>query len=113
MLEKEIENQILDFLDHVPECFAWKNQNTGVYDPTRKAFRKSHSKHQFKGVSDILGVYKGKFLAIEVKQPKKKLTDHQQNFLDNIKLQGGIGFMATSVIDVIEGLDLNEDGRFS
>ena len=56
------------------------------------------------GVSDIIGIYRGKYLAIEVKCPGNKLSDRQKAFLDRVNEEGGIGFMATSVDDVIEKL---------
>jgi len=99
-LEKEIENSILNYLDFLPNCFAWKNQNVGIYDARKRTYRKSNSKHQFKGISDILGIYKGKMLAIEVKQPKKKPTEDQQKFINKINENGGIAFVATCINDV-------------
>ena len=109
MLEKEIENRILNYLEFLPHCFVWKNQNVGIYDPKRRQYRKANSKYQFKGISDILGIYKGKFLAIEVKQPKKKPTKDQQTFIDNIIKQGGIAFVAASVEEVVNEFKAVED----
>ncbi len=100
MLEKVIENQILNYLQFIPDCFAWKNQNVGVYDSRKRTYRKSNSKHQFKGIADILGIYKGRFLAIEVKQPKKPPSQHQIEFINKINDHGGIAFVATSIEDV-------------
>ena len=99
--EKEIENSILAYLQALPGCFAWKNQSTGVYDPTKGIFRKSKNKFHLNGVSDIIGIYKGKFLAIEVKTPKNKLRPaHQKAFIEEINKRGGIAFFATSVEEV-------------
>ena len=103
--EKEIENSILAYLQALPGCFAWKNQSTGVYDPTKGIFRKSKNKFHLNGVSDIIGIYKGKFLAIEVKTPKNKLRpDHQVSFIAQINMSGGLAFFATSVEEVKEKL---------
>ena len=105
MLEKEIETNILNFLELLPECFAWKNNNFGTYG----AHRKAKSRFLPNGVPDILGIYKGQFLAIEVKQPKKKLSPEQIEFINNIKIQGGIAFRADCLTDVIEGMGLDEE----
>jgi len=59
-----------------------------------------------KGVSDIIGIYKGRFLAIEVKTPKGKVTEAQRAFIDRVNKEGGIAFVARSVEDVIEKLEL-------
>lgn len=63
-----------------------------------------------KGISDILGIFRGRFLAIEVKRPGLNLTEHQTRFIERVNAEGGIGFKAYSTQDVIEKLDLR--GRF-
>ena len=45
-----------------------------------------------------------RFLAIEVKRPGGKPTAPQQAFLDKVNEAGGIGFVATSVQDVMDQL---------
>jgi len=106
--EKQIENDILDYLTTVTGAFMWKNQNIGVFDPKAKVFRKNHSKHQMKGISDILGVINGKMVAIEVKKPKTEMaaktyaTKAQVDFLAKVRANGGHGLVARSVADVQE-----------
>lgn len=103
--EKDIENAILRYLEVVPGCFAWKNQSTGLYDPSKGIFRKAKSKYLINGVSDILGVYRGRMLAIEVKTPQnKKRTESQNQFIETVINYGGIAFYATSVKEVDERL---------
>ena len=53
------------------------------------------------GIADLIGIYKGRYLAIEVKVPGRKATDKQQAFLDRVREEGGIGFVAWSVEDVM------------
>lgn len=69
-----------------------------------------------KGVADIIGIKKvkvadlvkagieeiGQFMAIEVKTENGKLSKHQKNFLDRVKGEGGIGFVARSEMDVYQ-----------
>jgi len=101
MLEKEIENKILEYLSTLPDCFAWKCNNFGAYS----RFRKANSKHIINGVADILGIYKGRFLAIEVKTKTGKTSTEQDQFLENIRIQGGISFVARSLEEVKEYLE--------
>ena len=61
-----------------------------------------------KGVSDIIGIYKGRFLAIEVKRKGHKLTHHQQKFIDRVNAEGGIGIAAWCLDDVIDGLGVRD-----
>ena len=56
------------------------------------------------GISDIIGMYKGRFLAVECKQPKGKPTDKQAAFLDQVKCNGGIAIVAHSVDEMEECL---------
>ncbi len=62
------------------------------------------------GVPDIVGIYKGRYLGIEVKTPNGKLSPKQTLFLRTINEQGGIAFVARDVADVIDALGL--EGRF-
>jgi len=76
-------------------------------------FRIFHFKHWgglmgTKGVPDILGIYKGQFLGIEVKTEKGKVSPEQEQFLAAIRQNGGIGFVARNLDDVIENLGLQD-----
>jgi len=62
----------------------------------------------YPGVSDILGCYKGKMIAIELKSPTGKATADQERFIQNVNDAGGIGFIAHSLDEVIDGLGLND-----
>ena len=105
--EKHIEQSILQYLEFLPGCYAWKSVTAGYFDTKTKTFKRQRSKYAINGVSDILGVYQGKFLAIEVKTPQNKVrTEEQTHFLEMIKRHGGIAFFATSIEDVKQGLGL-------
>jgi len=59
---------------------------------------------QPKGVADIIGCYKGRFIAIEVKVGSRQLTPQQAAFLSQVERAGGCAFVARSVKDVVVGL---------
>jgi hypothetical protein len=61
-----------------------------------------------KGVSDILGCYQGRMLAIEVKTDRGRLSDDQQRFIDNVNAAGGLAFVARSIDDVIVSLGVQD-----
>lgn len=48
------------------------------------------------GSSDLIGWYRGKFLAVEVKRKSEKAKPKQQNFIDQVNKDGGIAFVAHS-----------------
>jgi len=59
-----------------------------------------------KGVSDIVGLYEGRFFAIEVKTEKGKLSEDQAKFLKLVVINGGNGFVARSLDDVVKYLGM-------
>ena len=100
--EKTIEREILDYL-RKKKVFCFKINTMGVWDEKIKAYRKSPD--VLAGTSDILGIYKKKFLAIEVKVPGKKPTELQRAFITKVIDEGGVGFAADSVEKVQTVLD--------
>ena len=60
------------------------------------------------GVPDILGIWHGKILGIEVKTAAGRVSEHQQRFIDQINREGGVAFVARGVEDVIAGLGVGE-----
>jgi hypothetical protein len=56
-----------------------------------------------KGVADIIGILPdGRFLAIEVKTERGKLTENQEIFLKKIEENQGVAICARSLSDVTE-----------
>lgn len=86
--------------------------NVGIYDAAQGKYRALNQFGAKKGVSDILGIYKGRALAIEVKTAKGVVSEHQKDFLISFAAAGGIAFVARSVDDVIEKLDLVDRGHY-
>ena len=97
--EKQIENEILEYLSHRDDVVCWKNENVGIYDPAKRIYRKPWSKFKPKGISDIIGFVcgSGKAIFIEVKAPKGRLTQDQEDFLRNANEAGCISFLARSI----------------
>lgn len=102
--EKEIESDILDYLNAQPHCFAWKVNTMGVFDPVRKIYRKNKNRHIHLGTSDILGIYKAQAFAIECKTPatKNKASDNQLEFLAKVNQVGGVTSILWSLDGAIE-----------
>jgi penicillin-binding protein-related factor A (putative recombinase) len=100
--EREIEQAILTWLNYQPKCKAWKNKSQGTYDPYKKVFRKPSSKFTEKGTSDILGIWNGKMLCIEVKSAKGRLSPEQKSFLQEMANLGAICLVARSLDAVID-----------
>lgn len=101
--EREIEKSILSWLA-AKKIYAFKIKTVGTFDPTKNIFRKP-GKWYKSGVSDILGIFQGRPLAIEVKTKAGRLTENQKIFLQEWEENGGISILARSVKDVEEKLE--------
>ena len=101
--EKQIQNAILEWLE-IRGAFAWQNDSVGIWDANRGAYRKRMGRFCIRGASDILGIWRGWPLAIEVKRHDGKLSDDQEWFLEKFRDAGGIGIVARSLEDAIKPL---------
>jgi len=108
--EKQIENEILAWLTYCG-ALVWKNQSVGIFDPVKKIYRKSHNPYHRNGVADILGIWDGRPLAVEVKTKTGKLTANQVRFLEDFQAAGGIAFVARSIADVVRELSSPSNPR--
>lgn len=117
--EKQIETLILQWLNMHPKVWARKVNTTGVWDPTKKKFRKNVGYAEI-GISDIeiKVFYKpwGRFGVIEVKTEKKAkefirkygypCTPDQQAYIEKTVRYGGFGGVAWTLdmaIEICEG----------
>jgi hypothetical protein len=57
-----------------------------------------------KGSSDLIGWFRGQFLAVEVKIGKGKPTPEQIAFVNQVNADGGIGMIVYSVDEFLEKL---------
>lgn len=94
--EGQIKKSIMDWLSVQPrsKCRVWPIQIGRIPGRT------NHSK----GISDILGLWNGRGLAIEVKRPGGKPTAEQKEFLTAWAESGGIAILAYSLDDVTKTL---------
>lgn len=92
--ESELTKAIINFL-RSNGIFCWKHWQGG------------YNMH-LAGIPDIIGIHHGRFLGIEVKVGKNKLTKKQRAWIDSIKKEGGLAFVAYSIDDVIDNLGIRE-----
>ena len=78
---------------------AWRNNNIPTFDAKRNIYRANTTK---KGISDIIGFQRstGRFLAVEIKNGKDKLSAEQKVFLEDVKNGGGIAMVIYNMTDV-------------
>jgi len=107
--EAGIQKAILQYLAY-QKIPAWR-MNSGAY----KSATGTYIRYGNKGMADIIailpakyGMSAGKWLAIEVKAEKGKLTPEQEQFADTINSAGGFAIIARSVGDVSAFLGFDE-----
>lgn len=85
--EAKLTAKIRQYLNSLEDSFFWKAKG----DP-----------RQHKGISDLVGVYHGWFVALEIKTPQNKrgLTLYQKVFLQKVKRAGGKAYVVRSLADV-------------
>ncbi len=110
--EADVLTACLDYL-RLKGVLAWRSNNTGIFDPSRKCFR---SFRGLKGVADILGILprkschegrpslQGVFLAVECKGGRGSLSPDQEWFLEEVTRRGGVAFCVRSVRELEEQL---------
>ena len=105
--ENRIKRDICDFLK-ASGALIFVHDSAGIFDPIRRRYRANHDPYRRKGVSDLLGIWRGRFLAIEVKtlKPKKYPSKEQRQFLKDVADAGGIAVLARSVEDVRKALEI-------
>lgn len=99
-LEKQLQDVVLDLLQHHPKV-AWAHRmNVGVSRRGGRFIRFGKP-----GMHDITGQLKdGRRLEVEMKRPGEKLTAEQAEFQALVNSSGGLAFTATGCIDVLEVL---------
>lgn len=106
--EKELQNEIMGWLKQ-KEIFRFQINNSVSFDRLQGRYRKKNRWFVY-GVSDIVGIYRGKFVAIEVKTEKGRLSSYQKIFLQDVKNNGGIAIVARSIGDIEKALGEVDEG---
>lgn len=105
-----------------PKPFKSPDQSEAEITRAIRFFLKSQGVWHFKlhqglgstpGIPDIVGIWKGKPLFIEIKTRKGKLSDVQATKIAEINQAGGLAFVARSIDDVIEALGIQDRFLFS
>lgn len=103
LTETPIQRAILDYLKMLG-VFCWRNNTQG-----RKIGDKWIPTAGIRGGADILGIFRGKPMAIEVKSAKGKLSEDQKSFLARFQAEGGLAGMVRSVDETKKLLETWED----
>ncbi len=86
--------------------FIFIHDSVGIFNPGTRGFQRNTNPFRLTGVADILGIWKEKPLAIEVKMGKNKMSNPQADFAVSWVAHGGIFILAYNLNDVRVGLKL-------
>ncbi len=104
--EHDIQKRILERLGFLKkDGFFWR-ENSGQFALESKG-KKRFFRAGVTGIADIMGIYKGRGVAIEVKRPetKDKVSLTQKAFLQRYRECGGIAFVCDDDKEVIKLLE--------
>lgn len=97
-LEKDIQYSVCDYLAK-KRYFFWRQNTAGIYDAKGGFYRRA-SKWALDGVPDIIVIFQGRFIGLEVKRPTTKQEESQKNFEREVKLAGGEYYIIRSIEDL-------------
>lgn len=102
-LEKEIQNEILEWLSK-RELLFWRCNNVPVFSRSNDGVKRFRSlpKYTPKGLPDIMIIHRREFIALEVKRPGGKIRAEQFEFGDKVMKNGGHYFIVTSLKEVVD-----------
>ena len=103
MLEKDIQRQIIDWLNW-KKIFFYRN-NSGAMISEYKG-KKRFMRFGVTGSPDIVCVIKGQYVGIEVKNAVGRLTEGQEAFGKALEQAGGRYLVVRSLDEVMEKLKL-------
>jgi hypothetical protein len=106
--ESELQNLIIAWL-RTQGIFCWRNNSTGVWDGS--TYRSQNGVGHLNGVSDILGIFNGKLLAIEVKNSIGRVSEDQNEFIKNVLAHGGHAIVARDLNTVKEYIECLKKNR--
>ncbi|MBK8225399.1 MAG: VRR-NUC domain-containing protein [Candidatus Obscuribacter sp.] len=97
ILKKETANgitaNIIRAVNMQPGCVAYRINNVGVWDESKQIHRRCNTE---KGLPDVIASIRGRFVAIEVKAGKDRLSEDQKRRAFEIEKAGGVYFEARS-----------------
>lgn len=97
-MESQIVNSICEYLA-LRKVFFWRQNTAPAFDWKTNRFR-AMPKYAKRGVPDIIVIKNGRFIGLEVKAKKGRLSEHQADFARECVRNGGEYIVARSVDDV-------------
>jgi VRR-NUC domain len=107
--ERDIQTRIRNTLGKCEDLALWRN-NTGRWlDPNGRVVTFGLAV----GSADLVGILapSGRFIALEVKQPKGKAKPHQDQWLTIVRNLGGFAAVVTSEEEALRAIERARQGE--
>ena len=93
-----ITRNVIRVINLTQGAVAYRINNVGVWDAAKGIHRKGNTE---RGLPDIVAVYKGRFIGIEVKSGKDRMSIYQEHRKQEIENARGVYFVARSTDDFL------------
>ena len=99
--ETAIRVQVYQYLSMCPEFFGSVIRNSGMWDPVGKFYR-APSRGMHRGVADIIGVWNGQGLAVEIKTKRGVMSEQQKHWHERWMAKGGLSVVIRSLDEIVD-----------
>lgn len=89
-----------------PEARLQRDIQYAIRDRGGFIFKVHGSEYMMAGLFDLIVCYRGRFIGLEVKMPRGRVTERQQYVADICRAAGGITAVVYSVADALAALSV-------
>ena len=107
MKESQIQKEILHWLSLQPkdQMFSWRMYTGPIVRGNPLKGKTFFTPNPCPGLPDIIVIIKGRFVGLEITQPKGRQSTEQKPFEQAIKKAGGFYFLIRSLDEAIQAID--------
>ena len=107
MKESQIQKEILHWLSLQPkdQMFSWRMYTGPIVRGNPLKGKTFFTPNPCPGLPDIIVIIKGRFVGLEIKQPKGRQSTEQKTFEQAIKKAGGFYFLIRSLDEAIQAIN--------
>lgn len=109
MSEKDIQNAIRIAVSRLPGVVMWRN-NTGIAEHWNGRNVERVAYGLGKGSADLVGIVDGRFVALEIKTERGRVSPEQQVWLDLVNARGGYGAVVRSTDEAVAAVECARAG---
>ena len=107
MKESQIQKEILHWLSLQPkdQMFSWRMYTGPIVRGNPLKGKTFFTPNPCPGLPAIIVIIKGRFVGLEIKQPKGRQSTEQKTFEQAVKKAGGFYFLIRSLNEAIQAID--------